>query len=52
MDQAIKEYVEFYNKDRLQEKFNGLFPLEYRERPQLSILFFHCLLDSAALLLF
>jgi putative transposase len=29
---AIKEYIDFYNKDRFQEKFNGLSPIEYREK--------------------
>lgn len=29
---AIKEYIYFYNKDRFQEKFNGLSPIEYREK--------------------
>lgn len=35
IDQAyrvIKEYIDFYNKDRFQEKFNGLSPIEYREK--------------------
>lgn len=30
--QAIEEYVQFYNHDRFQEKFNGLSPIEYREK--------------------
>jgi transposase InsO family protein len=30
--QAIKEFIEFYNNDRFQEKFNGLTPIEYREK--------------------
>lgn len=30
--QAIKEFIEFYNNDRFQEKFNGLSPIEYREK--------------------
>ncbi|MGE7782198.1 IS3 family transposase [Peribacillus sp. NPDC097264] len=29
---AIQEYIEFYNTDRFQEKFNGLSPIEYREK--------------------
>jgi putative transposase len=29
---AIKKYIDFYNKDRFQEKFNGLSPIEYREK--------------------
>ena len=29
---AIKEYIEFYNYDRSQEKFNRLSPVEYREK--------------------
>jgi putative transposase len=29
---AIKEYIDFYNTDRFQEKFNGLSPIEYREK--------------------
>ncbi|MCM2535379.1 IS3 family transposase [Neobacillus pocheonensis] len=37
---AIKEYIQFYNKDRFQEKFNSLSPLNTEKRPQLSILFF------------
>lgn len=35
MDEAykvIKEYIDFYNLDRFQEKFNGLSPIEYREK--------------------
>ncbi|MCM3677255.1 IS3 family transposase, partial [Peribacillus simplex] len=27
-----QEYIEFYNTDRFQEKFNGLSPIEYREK--------------------
>jgi len=30
--QAILEYVQFYNHNRFQEKFNGLSPIEYREK--------------------
>ncbi|MCF6409120.1 IS3 family transposase, partial [Pseudalkalibacillus salsuginis] len=30
--QAIQEYIDFYNNDRFQEKFNGLSPIEYREK--------------------
>lgn len=29
---AIQEYIDFYNTDRFQEKFNGLSPIEYREK--------------------
>ncbi|MGE1166577.1 IS3 family transposase [Peribacillus simplex] len=29
---AIQEYIDFYNTDRFQEKFNGLSPVEYREK--------------------
>ncbi|WP_155727297.1 IS3 family transposase [Peribacillus simplex] len=29
---AIQEYIDFYNTDRFQEKFNGLPPVEYREK--------------------
>ncbi|MFB7638940.1 IS3 family transposase [Peribacillus butanolivorans] len=29
---AIQEYIGFYNTDRFQEKFNGLSPIEYREK--------------------
>ncbi|WP_373458955.1 IS3 family transposase [Peribacillus sp. V2I11] len=29
---VIQEYIEFYNTDRFQEKFNGLSPIEYREK--------------------
>ncbi|WP_431191602.1 IS3 family transposase [Peribacillus frigoritolerans] len=29
---AIQEYIEFYNTARFQEKFNGLSPIEYREK--------------------
>lgn len=28
----IEEYIRFYNYDRFQEKFNGLSPIEYREK--------------------
>lgn len=28
----IQEYICFYNQDRFQEKFNGLSPIEYREK--------------------
>ncbi len=30
--QAIQEYIHFYNHNRFQEKFNGLSPIEYREK--------------------
>ncbi|RWU13421.1 hypothetical protein EA138_07680 [Anoxybacillus flavithermus] len=30
--QAIQEYIHFYNHSRFQEKFNGLSPIEYREK--------------------
>ncbi len=30
--QAVQEYIEFYNKERFQEKFKGLSPIEYREK--------------------
>ncbi|TYR80815.1 IS3 family transposase [Priestia megaterium] len=30
--QAINEYMDFYNHERFQEKFNGLSPIEYREK--------------------
>lgn len=29
---AIQEYIDFYNTYRFQEKFNGLSPIEYREK--------------------
>ncbi|KAF0816895.1 Mobile element protein [Bacillus sp. ZZV12-4809] len=29
---AIEEYINFYNNERFQEKFNGLSPIEYREK--------------------
>ncbi|MFE3977296.1 MULTISPECIES: IS3 family transposase [unclassified Peribacillus] len=29
---VIQEYIDFYNTDRFQEKFNGLSPIEYREK--------------------
>lgn len=29
---AIKQYIDFYNTERFQEKFNGLSPIEYREK--------------------
>jgi len=28
---AIEQYIEFYNRNRYQEKLNGLAPLEFRE---------------------
>ncbi|WP_420489347.1 IS3 family transposase [Neobacillus niacini] len=28
----IKDYIRFYNQDRLQAKFNGLSPIEYRTK--------------------
>jgi putative transposase len=28
---AVQEYMDFYNQERFQEKFNGLSPIEYRE---------------------
>ena len=30
--QAIDEYMDFYNHERFQERFNGLSPIEYREK--------------------
>ena len=30
--QAVREYMDFYNTDRFQEKFNGLSPVEFREK--------------------
>src|SRR5699024_1535101 len=30
--QAIDEYIYFYNHERLQEKFNGLSPMEFRTK--------------------
>ncbi|WP_430187942.1 IS3 family transposase [Peribacillus frigoritolerans] len=29
---AIQEYIDFYNTDCFQERFNGLPPVEYREK--------------------
>ncbi|MEY9866736.1 transposase InsO family protein [Peribacillus sp. B2I2] len=29
---AIQEYIDFYNTDRFQERFNGLSPIEYQEK--------------------
>ncbi|MEC2776684.1 IS3 family transposase, partial [Bacillus cereus] len=30
LQQAIDNYIQFYNNERYQEKLNGLSPLEYR----------------------
>lgn len=30
LEKAIDEYIYFYNYDRLQEKLNGLSPMEFR----------------------
>ncbi|WP_156736714.1 IS3 family transposase [Clostridium butyricum] len=30
LEQAIYEYIEFYNKKRLQKKLKGMAPTEYR----------------------
>ena len=30
LEQAIDEYIEFYNTKRLQKKLKGMAPLEYR----------------------
>lgn len=30
LQQAIDDYIQFYNNERYQEKLNGLSPLEYR----------------------
>jgi len=40
---AIQRYIEQYV--RFQEKFNGLSPIEYREKAQHEIHCFYCLLD-------
>lgn len=31
-ERMVSEYIEFYNTERLQEKHNGLSPIEYREK--------------------
>ncbi|WP_258074468.1 IS3 family transposase [Brevibacillus laterosporus] len=30
LQQAIDDYIQFYNNERYQERLNGLSPLEYR----------------------
>ena len=30
--QAMDEYIQFYNHDRLQKRLNGLSPIEYRAK--------------------
>lgn len=30
LQQAIEDYIQFYNNDRYQERLNGSSPLEYR----------------------
>lgn len=32
LEKAIEEYIHFYNNDRLQQRLNGLSPLEYRAK--------------------
>ncbi|WP_235846857.1 IS3 family transposase [Neobacillus soli] len=32
LEKDIKKYIQFYNQDRLQAKFNGLSPIEYRTK--------------------
>nr|WP_310795870.1 IS3 family transposase [Heyndrickxia oleronia] len=32
LQKDIKDYIKFYNQDRLQAKFNGLSPIEYRTK--------------------
>ena len=32
LEKAIEEYIHFYNHDRLQQRLNGLSPLEYRAK--------------------
>ena len=32
LQQAINEYIDFYNNERYQERLNGLSPLEYRAK--------------------
>lgn len=32
LEEDIKDYIHFYNEERLQEKFNGLSPIEYRTK--------------------
>ncbi|MEF7495461.1 IS3 family transposase [Lysinibacillus sphaericus] len=32
LQQAIEDYIQFYNNDRYQERLNGLSPLEYRAK--------------------
>ncbi|MEF7557393.1 IS3 family transposase, partial [Bacillus thuringiensis] len=30
LNQAVDEYIQFYNYDRFQKRLNGLSPMEYR----------------------
>ncbi|MEC8080671.1 MAG: IS3 family transposase, partial [Pseudomonadota bacterium] len=30
--EAIKEYIEYYNNDRIKQKLKGLSPIEYRNQ--------------------
>ncbi|MNU11821.1 hypothetical protein D3C72_2599770 [compost metagenome] len=32
LEKDINAYIHFYNNDRLQEKLNGLSPMEYRTK--------------------
>jgi putative transposase len=32
LEQAIIEYIDFYNNERFQEKLKGLTPIEYRNQ--------------------
>ncbi|TYS57635.1 transposase, partial [Sutcliffiella horikoshii] len=32
LEEAIDEYIQFYNHDRYQKRLNGLSPLEYRAK--------------------
>jgi len=39
-EKAIKEYIQFYNHERYQERLNGLSPAEFRAKALKSFLLF------------
>lgn len=42
----IKNYMKFYNNERLQKRLNSMAPLEYRAMLLRIFIYLHCLLDK------
>ncbi len=46
LEQAIDDYIHFYNHERLQKRLNGLTPMEYKSKAALDpFYYYYCLLD-------